>query len=202
MISRRNFLIGIGGLVTTSFLARARTHLRQAGAPLLLEPKKAEETLFLYEGLTEPDGTWGAKYRITLGPIDDGCVPPAPTWREHLKDIGYALETHADHARVYRDVQVGPDEFDGHIDELWWENYWEYTGSPAAKAYSLLEGLDLHCDPKTSGQKAGTMYFTQWGGHPGSNERWVDLKDDLSVSILQARLIERDLPIKVMLGSL
>ena len=99
-------------------------------------------------------------------------------------------------------MQVGADDFDDHIDELWWENYWEYTGSPAAKAYSLLEGLDLHCDPKTSGQKAGTMYFTQWGGHPGSNERWVDLKDDLSVSILQARLIERDLPIKVRLGSL
>jgi hypothetical protein len=30
----------------------------------------------------------------------------------------------------------------------------------------------------------------------------VDLKDDLSVSILQARLIERDLPIKLVLGSI
>ena len=50
MISRRNFLIGIGGLVTTSFLARARTHLRQAGAPLLLEPKKAEENSLSLRG--------------------------------------------------------------------------------------------------------------------------------------------------------
>jgi hypothetical protein len=30
----------------------------------------------------------------------------------------------------------------------------------------------------------------------------VDLKDDLTVSILQARLIERDLPIKLVVGSL
>jgi hypothetical protein len=30
----------------------------------------------------------------------------------------------------------------------------------------------------------------------------VDLKDDLSVSVLQARLIERDLPIKLVIGSL
>jgi hypothetical protein len=45
------------------------------------------------------------------------------------------------------------------------------------------------------------MFFTEWGGHPGSNERWVDLKNDLSVSILQARLIERDLPIKVRAGA-
>jgi len=44
--------------------------------------------------------------------------------------------------------------------------------------------------------------LTDWGGHPGSSERWVDLRDDLSVSILQARLIERDLPIKLVLGSL
>jgi len=30
----------------------------------------------------------------------------------------------------------------------------------------------------------------------------VDLKDDLSVSVLQARLVERDLPIKLVMGSL
>jgi len=29
----------------------------------------------------------------------------------------------------------------------------------------------------------------------------VDLKDDISVSVLQARLTERDLPINVVLGS-
>jgi hypothetical protein len=37
---------------------------------------------------------------------------------------------------------------------------------------------------------------------PGSCERWVDLEDDLTVSILQARLIERDLPIKLVVGSM
>ena len=30
----------------------------------------------------------------------------------------------------------------------------------------------------------------------------MDLKDDLSVSVLQARLVERDLPIKLVMGSL
>jgi hypothetical protein len=39
-------------------------------------------------------------------------------------------------------------------------------------------------------------------GRAGSSERWVDLKDDLSVSVLQVRLIERDLPIKLVIGSL
>lgn len=72
---------------------------------------------------------------------------------------------------------------------------------PRGKGLRALEELGLDCDLKTSGQKAGTMFFTEWGGHPGSNERWVDLKNDLSVSILQARLIERDLPIKVRAGA-
>ena len=50
MISRRSFLLGLGSLVTTSFVARARAHVRESGGPLLLQPKKADETLYLYEG--------------------------------------------------------------------------------------------------------------------------------------------------------
>ena len=49
MISRRSFLLGIGSLVTSSFIARARAHVRESGGPLLLPPKRAEETLYLYE---------------------------------------------------------------------------------------------------------------------------------------------------------
>jgi hypothetical protein len=69
-------------------------------------------------------------------------------------------------------------------------------------AHQLLADLNLDCDPKEPGRKAGHILFTSWGGHSGSTERWVDLKDDLSVSVLQARLIERDLPIKLVIGSL
>ena len=57
-------------------------------------------------------------------------------------------------------------------------------------------------DPKALGCKVGTILFTDWAGHPGSPERWVDFKGDLSVPILQAHLIERDLPIKLVLSSL
>jgi hypothetical protein len=87
------------------------------------------------------------------------------------------------------------------IDGYSWESYWEHCESPQAKAYPAAQGSRPQL-PKAPGSKAGTILFTEWGGHPGSSERWVDLKDDLSVSILQARLIERDLPIKLVLGSL
>ena len=72
-------------------------------------------------------------------------------------------------------MQIGPDEFEDHIDELWWEVL-GVRRQPCRKGLQILEELGLECDPKTSGQKAGTMLFTEWGGHPGSSERWVDFK--------------------------
>ncbi len=201
MISRRSFLLGIGSLVTTSFVARARAHVREIRSPLLLQPKRAEETLYLYEGFDQSDGPWVTKYRVSLGP-DQWRAPPPPTWREHLKSRGYRLETREDHDRICEEQSLTPEELDQPIDGYSWEDYWEHYESPQAKAHQLLKDLDLDCDPKAPGSKAGAILFTEWGGHPGSSERWVDLKDDLSVSILQARLIERDLPIELVLGSL
>src|SRR5215208_2354177 len=87
--TRRSFLLGIGSLVTTSFVARARVHVRESGSPLLLQPKRAEETLYLYEGFDQSD--WATKYRVSLGP-DQWPAPPPPTWREHLKSLGYRFE--------------------------------------------------------------------------------------------------------------
>jgi hypothetical protein len=37
------------------------------------------------------------------------------------------------------------------------------------------------------------------GWHPGSNERWAELRDDLTVSLLQARLIELGQPIRIVI---
>jgi hypothetical protein len=36
------------------------------------------------------------------------------------------------------------------------------------------------------------------GWHPGSCERWVEVRDDLSLSLLQASLIELNRPIRVV----
>jgi len=99
MIFRRSFLLGIGSLVTTSFVARARAHVRESGSPLLLQPKRAEEMLYLCEGFDLSDGPWATKYRVSLGP-DQWPAPPPPTWREHLKSLGYRFETQADFDRV------------------------------------------------------------------------------------------------------
>ena len=49
MTSRRSFLLGIGALVSASFVTRVKAHVFESARPLLLEPKRAEETLYLYE---------------------------------------------------------------------------------------------------------------------------------------------------------
>ena len=45
MTSRRSFLLGIGALVSVSFVTRVKAHVLESARPLLLEPKRAEETL-------------------------------------------------------------------------------------------------------------------------------------------------------------
>jgi hypothetical protein len=99
-------------------------------------------------------------------------------------------------------MSLEPEDVDKHLDGYGWVSYWEHNETPQAKAAILLKELKLDCALHARGDKAGLIYFEEWGGHPGSCERWVDLKDDLTVSILQARLIERHLPIKVVVGSL
>ncbi len=64
---------------------------------------------------------------------------------------------------------------------------------------SRLADLNLDCDRRNPAARLATSSSPDWGGHPGSSERWVDLKDDLSVSLFQARLVERDLPIKLVI---
>jgi hypothetical protein len=45
------------------------------------------------------------------------------------------------------------------------------------------------------------MIFEEFGGSPGNSYTWVELRDDLTVSLLQARLIVLNLPINVAVGT-
>ena len=74
--------------------------------------------------------------------------------------------------------------------------------SPQAKAYSLLKELNLGCSLDAEGKKVGRMEFIEGGWHPGSSACWVELRDDLTVSLLQAAIIERDLPLKITIDGL
>jgi len=198
MISRRSFVLGLGSVVTTSFVARATSHIRSANAPLLLDPGRSEESLYIYDCFSSGDED-SLKWRVSLGP-DVYPPPPPPTWREYLASKGYCLETEADRERLWRERRLTLEDLAERLDGYGWESVWEHDLSPQAKAAILLRELKLDCALTENGRKAGRMDFVDWGGHPGSCERWVDLREDLTVSLLQARLVELGHAIKIIIG--
>jgi hypothetical protein len=201
MLDRRSFLIGAGSLLTASFVRKATAFSQRAVRPLLLRPaRKPEETLYVYRQDWkdyEPDeyevNDYDAKWRVSLGP-NQPFAPPVPTWREHLRSLGHSLDTTEDVERVCFQKSLAPEDLHKRLDGFGWQDSWDNFTGPQAKAFHLLKKLDLGAaDSKL--RQAGEIIFEEFGGAPGNSYTWVELKDDLTVSLLQARLIELNLPI-------
>jgi hypothetical protein len=197
MLDRRRFLIGAGSLLTAAFVRNASAVNRTSVTPLLLPAaRKPEETLYVY---WQELSSFDAKWRVSLGP-NQPFAPPPPTWREHLRSRGHRLDTQDDIERVCFREGLDPEDLDERLSGFGWEGAWDNYTSPQAKAFHLLKKLDLGGAPNSKLKQAGQIIFQEFGGAPGNSYTWVELKDDLTVSLLQARLIELNLPIKVEVG--
>ena len=86
--------------------------------------------------------------------------------------------------------------------EASWEDRWDNFAGPQAQAFHLLKKLDLGSAPDSKLKQAGQIIFEEFGDSPGNSYTWVELKDDLTVSLLQARLVELNLPINVKIAGL
>ena len=205
MIDRRHFLIGAGALLTASFVRRASAFSQKAGEPLILpSARHPEETLYVYlqdYAFDENDevAEYDAKWRVSLGP-DQPFAPPPPTWREHLRSLGHPLETDDEIERACRKYDLPVDDLNTRLNGFGWEDRWDNFAGPQAKAFHLLKSLDLGHSGSALRQ-AGQIIFEEFGGSPGNSYTWVELHDDLTVSLLQARLIELKLPIDVAIGT-
>jgi hypothetical protein len=196
MLDRRHFLIGAGALLTASFVSRAKAFSRKSGKPLVLSPvRKPEETLYVYR----QENNYGGEWRMSLGP-DQPFAPPPPTWREHLRALGHRLDTDDKIERACREHDLPLEELDVRLNGFGWEDSWDNLTGPQAKAHHLLKGPDLG-GAGSALRQAGQIIFEEFGGSPGNSYTWVELLDDLTVSLLQARLIELDLPINVAVGT-
>ena len=94
---------------------------------------------------------------------------------------------------------IGPDDFDKPVNESYWQEYWEFEENPCTKAHRLLSKIDL--GPKLGSARGPLLEFHEGDNHPGSNDIWVNAKNKLSLSLLQARLIDLKMPIKIALGT-
>ena len=184
--SRRFFLVGGSGLISAGFVKDAIAAIADTEKPLLIGPKNPAQELF--SEWTE-DG-----WRLHLGmPTFD--IPPAPLWIDHLKECGHELETAKQIIEYCDDSGFEEDDLWKPVDGFGWEDYWEYSGSPEAKAFELLDSAKVF--PKLRNlRQEGSLVFQSFP-NPMSSARWVEAPDPLSLSLLQAQLNGLDLDIAI-----
>jgi hypothetical protein len=191
MLSRRGFLIGTGGLLTTAFVGDARAFIRRNEAPLLAAPPRTAHTLYWDwpSGLDEP--------QLFLDGEPEVIAPTPPTWRVFLNRLIDAKDYTASEIKLrLEQVAFESSQFDEEMDGSWWEMHYDRIFGPSAKAYRLLERIDLGPDLGRSGD-GPHLQFKEGGGNPFDYSLHVHASDMLALSLLQARLIDLRLPIKI-----
>jgi hypothetical protein len=186
--SRRGFLIGVGAVLTTAFVKDARSFIHRNNQPLLTSPSQVAETMYWCE---IPD----EGYQLTLGPWS--IAPPPPTWRKFFVSEGIAHRTDREIEKICCSHLIEPRDFDKPMSVRYWEDWFDTEGGPLARAYHLLRKIDLGPE---RGSERGPLLEFNIGSHPGDSTHYVNAKDMLSLSLLQARLIDLKLPIKIAEG--
>ena len=181
-ISRRQFIIGTAaGLVLPSFYDRVFTFFENTGEAYLELPKQATNDLFA--AVDRGDG-----FQLNLG--DPYQEPPSSlTYREYIHRF---LDDDEEYLEELIEEGIDLDsemEFYDFIDE------WAYRESPNAKAYRLLENLDL--GPNFESKHAvGQLHFYDCPAIC-SDYLGVHAEDEVSLSLLQKRLNELTTGIRI-----
>ncbi|MEK0082322.1 hypothetical protein [Benzoatithermus flavus] len=194
-LKRRGFLIGMGGLITSAFVGRAKAHIRARRGPLLVAPAKAEETLFAYPPIPEMGNGW----ILTLGPFE---YEPSYTitWREFFRRQGRDMTKLSDFRYIRQEWRLTAHDLDRPMNERTWLMMWDLRWSPCARAFRLLQELEIGPWLERHGAGPGELDFIEYGYHPCSSDQWVEARNQLTISLLQARFVELNVPIRVEVG--
>lgn len=183
-IDRRSFLRGLAGAFGAASITDLRARILDAGQPILLKPTQVSNQIFVADnGALALGDVWWAK---NMTPV---------SWRQYFVDMG--SETAEDFAWHARDWQV--DDLDARIDDNQWPGIFDMHYEPPAAAYHFLHRVNIGPKTLANAPRNGRLDFFAGSNHPGSNDLWVEAWDDLSVSLLQARLIELGHPIEIVL---
>jgi hypothetical protein len=204
--SRPGFLIGAGAVLTTAFVRDAREFVHATGKPLLVKQSEARHTLYWYL----PRGSNAPLLCLDGSPF---IVPPPPTWREFIRGLCtrlYARQPRPEDIDMWRrHYDVEPDQLDLPVDPAVWQGEQDRVLSPQAQAYALLQGIHFGPDLDRSYHLDRSYYRA--GGHPRPHiqfrwtggdrfTRWVTASDLVALSLLQARLMDLRMPIKILEG--
>jgi len=125
------------------------------------------------------------------------CTTP-PTWRKFFVSEGIPHRTDSEIEKICSSHLIEPGEFDKPMSVRYWEDWFDIEGGPLARAYHLLQKIDLGPE---RGSERGPLLEFNIGSHPSDSTHYVNAKDMLSLSLLQARLIDLGMPIKVVEGT-
>jgi len=187
--SRREFVLGTAaGFILPSFYEKVLSYWERTGEPLIIVPPEPKIELFAV------DRGFGA-FELNLG--DPWAGPPRMTIREFANLYG-----DGDPETWYREGWCGDEneavDWDSEMDPNWVLDSWCRTESPNAKAYDLLDQLDL--GPTLVGAEAvGELQFID-GPCPGNDYLAVEAVDQISISLLQQRLNDLRTGIRIQMA--
>ncbi len=186
-ITRRQFLIsgasaGVG-LILPSYYDKVLSFVENHGEPLLEAPTGIIEDL--YADLSFSD------YQLNLGmPVTE---LPEMTWREVIERY-CNFQVTPENLEVELGITVTdldkPAKVDSYMDS------WCRSDSSNAKAFYLLDSLDIGTELQHGNQVGGLVYYD--GPMPGSDYLAVHAECDVSLSLLQHRLNELNTGIRVL----
>lgn len=187
IIQRRAFLTGLASLFGVASAADLRSLVQDRGKPLLLPVRDAVQRIHVYEGGLLTLGEWKYDYDM-----------PRPTWRQQLEAEGVDVNDPVALAQEIDSRSMDPNDLDEPLCDVSWPMAYDLTWTPPARAYRLLARLNIGASVMGRG-KIGRLEFHEGDNHPSSNDLWVDALDNLSVSCLQARLIELKQPMEIVM---
>lgn len=185
-MQRRSFLIGIGAFLTAPYVAKVQTALAQNAAPVPLITEAQADRVLIAEPVQRGfrlyfDTTYDAEpdysYREML----------AKYWGEDF--YGDDQLSDEDKARLEEEYGLVINDLDetapfALYEEEWWEN-----NNPSLKVFSYLEDLDLGPTDEEGDDLLGALDLIE-GEHPGSTYYAVEARDELTLHLLQARLLD------------
>ena len=182
---RRSFLIGLGAFLTAPYVAKLEASLAQKAVvePLITEASASRVLRAVpnHRGFLitfdEEEDFPELTYREMLAEFDGQWFSPgAPLSEEEAEDLEANYE-------------IAPEQLDDVAPhETYWDA-WMEKNHPNLKAFRFLDGLDLGPEDEEGDDLLGDLLFIE-GEHPGSSYIAVEAPDELTLHLLQARLLE------------
>ena len=187
-VTRRQFLLSTAGAavgaIVPSFYFRALEFFEQHASPLLIPPERVSGDLVVAHINDYPE--------LCLG--DPWAEPGELTWRAYFDRYEPGgLEKYA------RQYGLAPAEFDEAMDTEASDDLWFLRHGPSARAWHLLEPLDL--GPALSGPDAvGGLDFIEEMNMGGSKWLAVSPQNQVTLSLLQQRLNDLGTGLRIVAG--